>query len=249
MSQIKFVLVLLTCSTVVGMAQTTAPPQAQVQAPRPRMIRVAAAVIRGNVAHEALPKYPDEALRSGIQGDVIFKIDIDETGKIILGVPVEGDPLLVAASVEALRDFRYRPYLLGGTPIRVESEIGFQFLLKGSGVDAKGHVKLMADIPSREEFRTGVVNDKGVLILSPQKISGPAPQLPPELLGKSGSVYLTVTIGEDGKVQDVKVISGDEAFIPAVVTAVKQYVYEPQLVGGKPTVAITQDSYHFGPRS
>jgi hypothetical protein len=74
------------------------------------------------------------------------------------------------------------------------------------------------------------------------------PQLPPELTGKSGSVYLSITIGVDGKVQDVKIIGGDERFIGPVVAAVKQDVYEPQLVDGKPPVATTEASYHFGPR-
>ena len=72
--------------------------------------------------------------------------------------------------------------------------------------------------------------------------------MPPELTGKSGSVYLTITIGADGKVQDVKVVGGDEPFIGPVVAAVKQDVYEPQLVDGKPSVATTEASYHFGPR-
>jgi outer membrane biosynthesis protein TonB len=61
-------------------------------------------------------------------------------------------------------------------------------------------------------------------------------------------VYLTITIGEDGKVQDVKVLGGDQPFVSIVVAAVKQFVYEPQLVDGKPSVATTQASYHFGPR-
>jgi len=61
-------------------------------------------------------------------------------------------------------------------------------------------------------------------------------------------VYLTITIGVDGKVQAVKVVGGDEAFIGPVVAAVKQGVYEPRLVGGQPTVATTEASYHFGDR-
>ena len=93
-----------------------------------------------------------------------------------------------------------------------------------------------------------MLNDKGVLILWPRKLSGPEPQLPPELAGKSGSVYLTITIGTDGKVQDVKVLGGDEPFIGPVVAAVKQEAYEPQMVDGKPSVTTTQASYHFGPR-
>ena len=58
---------------------------------------------------------------------------------------------------------------------------------------------------------------------------------------------ITVTVDEDGKVQDVKVVGGPQPFVDPVVAAVKQFVYEPQLVDGKPSVATIQASYHFGP--
>jgi hypothetical protein len=209
-------------------------PPAQLQPPRLRMVRVSNGVLLGLIDYRALPEYPDEAMMKGIQGDVIFKIDVDETGKIVLSVPVEGDPLLVAASEDALRDFRFRPYLLNGNPIRVESQLGFHFSVKNKGGAANGHVECMSSIPYRSEFQTGVVHDNGVLVLWPHKISGIEPQLPPELVGKPGSVYLTITIGADGKVQDVKVVGGDEPFVGPVVAAVKQDVYEPQLVDGNP---------------
>ncbi len=53
-------------------------------------------------------------MKKGIQGDVVLKIDVDETGKIIGSVPVKGDPLLIDASKNALRTFHFRPYLLDG---------------------------------------------------------------------------------------------------------------------------------------
>jgi len=246
--RIRTIFALFVCCAAVGFAQDRVDTQSQGQPARPRVIRVSGEVMGAMVQHRALPVYPDEAMTKGIQGDVIFKIDIDETGKILLSVPVEGDPLLMAASVGALRDFRFQPYLLGGTPIRVETQLGFHFSVERNGSGVNGHVECISSIPSRPEFRTGVVNDKGVLVLDPRKMSGPEPQLPPELAGKSGSVYLTVVIGADGKVQDVKVIGGDEPFINPVVAAVKQGVYEPQLVDGKPSVATTEASYHFGPR-
>jgi hypothetical protein len=249
MSRIKMVVALLAGCTTVGLAQNIADAQSQGQPPRPSKIRVSGEVILGLVERRAMPEYPEEAMSKGIQGDVIFKINVDSTGKIVLSVPVEGDPLLVAASVDALRDFRFRPYLLNGTPVGVvESQLGFRFSVEKKGGGASGHVECMSSIPYRPEFRTGVVNDKGVLVLWPRKVSGVEPQLPPELTGKSGSVYLTITIGEDGKVQDVKAIGGDKPFIGPVVAAVTQEVYEPQLVDGKPSVATTQASYHFGPR-
>jgi protein TonB len=93
----------------------------------------------GLVEHKAMPEYPEEAMTKGIQGDVIFKIAVDETGKIVLSVPVEGDPLLVAASVDALRGFRFRPYLLNGSPVGVvESQLGFHFSLEKKAAGLRG---------------------------------------------------------------------------------------------------------------
>jgi hypothetical protein len=249
MSRIKTVVVLLVLCAAGGFAQNTADAQSQVQPPRPKMkIRLAGAVMVGLVEHRAVPEYPEQALTKGLEGDVIFKIEVDETGKIVFGEPVDGDSLLVAASMDALRAFRFRPYLLNGTPIRVESQLGFHFALHRKGDATTGKVEYMSTIPYRTEFRTGALSDKGVWLLWPRKVSGAEPQLPPELAGKAGSVYLTITIGADGKVQDVKVLGGDEQFVSPVVAAVRQFVYEPQLFDGKPSVAITQASYHFGPR-
>jgi hypothetical protein len=174
---------------------------------------------------------------------------VDESGKVIVAVPVVGDPILAAVSVEALRNFRFRPYLLGGVPVRVESQIGFHFSLEHHGTNTKPRVEMLADIPFRPEFKTGVVNAAGALILFPVKVSGEEPQLPPSLEGKPGYVYLTIIVGADGKVRDVHVIAGDPDFIDPVVNAVKQFVYEPQLLDGKPSPSTIQASYHFGPRS
>jgi Gram-negative bacterial TonB protein C-terminal len=253
MSRIGAIIALIACCTAGALAQATnADTQSQVrssnQPDRPARVRVSGGVMLGLVKQKTMPVYPDEAMTKGIQGNVIFKIDVDETGKIVLAVPVEGDPLLVAAGVDALRSFRFRPYLLNGAPMRVETQLGYHFSVEKNGGGIKGQVECMSSIPYRPEFRTGLVNDNGVLVLAPRKVSSVEPQLPPELAGKSGSVYLKITIGADGKVQDVTVVGGDEPFIGPVVAAVKQDVYEPQLIEGKPSVSTTEASYHFGPR-
>ena len=115
--RVRAVLVRLACSSV-GVTQNNPDTQTQVQTSRPRMIRVSGGVLGGFVDHEELPIYPDEALQAGIQGDIILAVVVDEAGRVVLSAPVKGDPLLVAASVEALRDFRFRLYRLNGIPIR-----------------------------------------------------------------------------------------------------------------------------------
>jgi protein TonB len=245
MLNIKIVVLLLACRAL-SVAQESSATSTQPKPPRPQIIRVSAGVLHGLVDHVEPPKYPEQALESRTQGDVILKVVVDESGKVILSTPVEGDPLLTAASVDALREFHFRPYLLNGIPLKVESQVGFHFSISGHGEGASGNVEYLSSVPFRPEFRTGVVTDKGTLVLWPRKISGEEPQLPPNLAGKGGSVYLSITIGADGRVQDVKVVGGDEAFINPAVAAVKQFVYEPQLVDGKPSVVTTQASFHFG---
>lgn len=247
MSHNSLIAVLGLCAVGV-LAQETSNPSSRNQTHAAPRIRVSGAVIVGLVERRTLPEFPKAAITAGVEGDVVLKVLIDETGKIILSEPVEGQPLLIAASTDALRSFHFRPYQLNGTPIQVETQIGFQFHVKGKGDKAKGEVEYMSTIPYRPEFRTGVMSATGAYTLWPRKVSGAEPQLPPELAGKAGSVYLTVVIGTDGKVQDVKIIGGDSGFVDPVVDAVKQFVYEPQLVDGKPTAATIEASYHFGQR-
>jgi protein TonB len=103
----------------------------------------------GLVEHKSMPVYPDEAMKKGIQGDVIFKIEVDETGKITASEPVGGDPMLIAASKDALRTFRFRPYLLNGTPTRVKTQLGFHFAVEKTADGVNGHVECMTSIPNR----------------------------------------------------------------------------------------------------
>ena len=240
-----FVAILLFC-WVAAVAQEKTSGDAESQVPSvPLRARVSLGVILTLAEHRSLPEYPDAAIKAGLQGDVILVIIIDETGKIVLSKPLEGQPLLTAASMDALRDFRFRPYRLNGTLIQVDSQIGFHFHLKGKRDKAKGEVEYMSTVPYRPE---GAMNATGAFTLWPRKISGAEPQLRPDFAGRAGSVYLTAVIGADGKVQDVKVISGDSQFVDPVVAAVRQFVYEPEMVGGKPTIATIEASYHFGPR-
>src|SRR5947208_2468724 len=154
---LKTVLIaLLVSCRAVNYAQETGKPQSQ-NTSTPRLIRVSGGVMIGLLAHAPMPQFPDEALRNRIQGDVIFKVSIDEGGKIVLAEPVQGNPLLAAACMDSLRAFRFQPYYLNGNPIRVESQLGFDFKVSGEGDKARGQVELMSNIPYRPEFRTGVL--------------------------------------------------------------------------------------------
>ncbi len=244
MRKIKILALFLACS-LLAFAQQGSDNLTQSKPYRHLTIRVSSDLLNGKLDHVELPKYPEAALQNRIHGDVILGVIVDESGKVILASPVEGDPLLTAASVEALREFHFRPTVLNGRAIQVDSVVGFQFSIHGHGANRTGKVKYQAPAPYHK-ISAGNMADKNVLVLWPRKLSGEEPQLPPDLAGKSGSVYLNITIGEDGKVQDVKVLGGDSALVDPVVAAVKKFIYEPQMVHGKPSKMTTEASYHFG---
>ena len=77
----------------------------------------------------------------GVQGDVVFNIVVDESGKIVSSKLVSGDPMLVAASEDAIRQYSFRPYTVDGSPVRVKSQLGFHFTVAREGDSAHGQVE------------------------------------------------------------------------------------------------------------
>ncbi len=153
MLRLGTIVILIAGCAALAFAQNSAAPSSeappnQAQPARPT-VRVSNDVMLGLVEHKTMPVYPDEAMKKGIQGDVIFKIEVDETGKITASEPVGGDPILIAASKDALRTFRFRPYLLNGTPTRVKSQLGFHFAVEKTADGVNGHVECMTTIPNR----------------------------------------------------------------------------------------------------
>jgi periplasmic protein TonB len=67
------------------------------------------------------PEYPIEAKAARVQGDVIFGIVIGPDGKVEEIHLRRGAPLLVSAAAKAVSEWVYKPYLLNGTAVEVET--------------------------------------------------------------------------------------------------------------------------------
>jgi len=107
-----------------------APVLAKTPEPAPvKRIRVAARVAEANLIHDVAPTYPPEAGRARIEGMVVLLAVIGKDGTV-RDVRVEsGLPLLAQAAIDAVRQWRYRPYLLNGEPVEVDSRITINFTL------------------------------------------------------------------------------------------------------------------------
>ncbi|HUK26027.1 MAG TPA: energy transducer TonB [Terriglobales bacterium] len=97
--------------------------------PTPQRIRISQGVTAGLLVHKIEPIYPTLARQARIQGQVLLSAIISKEGAIENLQVVRGHPMLVPAAIEAVKQWRYRPYLLNGQPVEVETEIIVTFTL------------------------------------------------------------------------------------------------------------------------
>ena len=87
--------------------------------------------MEGNLIHRVQPDYPAPARQIRVQGQVVLRAVISREGMIDNLQVVSGHPMLVKAAVDAVRQWRYRPYVLNGEPVEVETEVTVNFILSG----------------------------------------------------------------------------------------------------------------------
>jgi protein TonB len=86
----------------------------------------------GDLVHKVLPIYPPLARAARIQGQVVLQALISKQGVIENLKVLSGHPMLAPAAKEAVRQWRYRPYVLNNEPVEVETQITVNFSLAGN---------------------------------------------------------------------------------------------------------------------
>jgi protein TonB len=89
--------------------------------------RIISQLSEGQLLNRVEPTYPHIAAISGIQGQVKLHAIIGHDGRIQSLSAVSGHPLLVRAALEAVEQWRYRPYVLNGEAVEVETLITVNF--------------------------------------------------------------------------------------------------------------------------
>jgi len=86
-------------------------------------------VQQAKLRSQVRPVYPPEAKAAGIQGLVRLEATVGKDGKIENLKVLEGDPILAAAAIEAVRQWEYETTLLNGDPVEVVTTIDVNFTL------------------------------------------------------------------------------------------------------------------------
>ncbi len=123
---------LVTCASALALRMnvTDMAMQDQPAQKTPRKIMVSAGVMAANKISGTTPVYPAEAKKARVQGTVTLTVTIDEEG-----IPTEiqakesSSPMLTQSAIDAVRDWRWKPYLLNGNPVEVESEVNVIYTL------------------------------------------------------------------------------------------------------------------------
>ena len=95
----------------------------------PMRVRVSQGVSAGRVLNKVEPPYPVLARNARVQGQVVLTAIISRDGSIQDLRVLSGHPLLVPAALDAVRQWRYKPYLLNGEPVEVETTVMVNFSL------------------------------------------------------------------------------------------------------------------------
>jgi protein TonB len=97
----------------------------------PQRVRVSAGVTSGLLIRKVSPNYPPLARQARIQGQVVLRAVISKDGSIEGLTLVSGHPMLVQSALDAVKQWKYKPYLLNGEPVEVDTEVLVNFTLGG----------------------------------------------------------------------------------------------------------------------
>jgi TonB family protein len=209
------------------MAQPSLPPAATASVMQ--AVRVGGDIPEPKKIKDVRPVYPQIAQTAGVQGIVIIEAVIATDGTVTQARVLRGQALLDQAAIDAVRQWRYTTTMLNGAPVEVIMTVTVNFTL---GASSSSSIESLG-APASGTLRVGGE------IAEPRKIKDVKPIYPQEALDANvqGIVILEITINEQGKVSDAKLLRarGNGLLDQAAVDAVAQWEYTPTLVNGVPT--------------
>jgi TonB family protein len=134
-------LIVVGCALALGLAAAAqgppTPPQqdssAQPGSTSPRKVTLSSGLAAGMRTGGDMPVYPAIAKAAHIQGTVVLRATISTQGTVENLVVISGPPMLQTAAMNAVKTWTYKPYLLNGQPVEVQTQVNVIFSLPPSG--------------------------------------------------------------------------------------------------------------------
>jgi TonB family protein len=97
---------------------------------RPERVKISSGVTSGLLIKKVSPTYPDDARAAYIQGTVLLQAEISKAGDVTDLELIDGPIELAGSAVAAVRQWKYKPYLLMGQPVNVLTQIQVNYQLR-----------------------------------------------------------------------------------------------------------------------
>ena len=192
--------------------------------------------MQGLAISQPPPVYPDEAKAQHIQGVVVLHAHIQRTERSrMCRSSADRLPLIVSA-IDAVRQWKYKPYMLNGEPTEVDTTININYTFGGD--DNKGAPPSQPE-GSQESIPAG--RDGGNLIY---KVDPVYPEIA-KAAHVQGVVVLHALISKTGDVENLKVVSGAPMLTGSAIDAVQQWKYNRICLGGETMEVETTISVNF----
>jgi len=213
---------LVACCFGILLSVVVAPMLAQ-DAPK----KVWSGVMAEQSVTKVVPVYPPEARIAGVQGTVVMHAIIGKTGTIENLDVLSGPEALRSSALDAVRQWTYKPYLLNGNPVAVDTTITIHYLWNRPAPEERIRVSSGVMFARIETHKT--------------------PKYPEASIAahEVGAVVLHAVIDTTGKVVQLDVMSGPKILSQAVMDAVWQWTYRPYLINGEPVEVETQIAINF----
>ena len=189
------------------------------------------------------PDYPLEAAAKKLQGKVLIRVHILETGDVDKTEIVSGDPLLAQAAAEAMLRWRFTPFIKNGKPVRVNTTLPYTFSFKGYFPEGCAAVESAQAFNAAHHPHLNVTRD----VMDGAVIHRVEPEYPflARQMHVQGTVLLHAVIGEDGMIHDLKALCGAPQLVGVSLAAVRQWRYRPYMKDGVPVAVETTIKVQF----
>jgi TonB family protein len=184
--------------------------------------RISSGTLAGNLISKVDPVYPDEAKAAHVEGPVVLRAVIAKDGAIKKLTYISGPPPLVVSAIDAVQQWKYKPYLLNGEPTEVETTITVNYSFEGE-----------AGMAAQSPY----MDNSGQLV---RKVGGGVSvpvltyQLPPEYTREAkkakteGTVLVNLIVDDKGRPEKVHVLHGiGNGLDEKAVESVRGYKFLP----------------------
>ncbi len=247
---------------------STANAQQQVRGPNPAVSQGVAGTF---LLKKVMPVYSDDVKSMNTSGQIVLALTVDKAGKVAHAMVVDrdlwgrksvniGDPHLRQTSLDAVKQWTYRPYLLNGAAVDIDTSVVLLFDFSHPNFpivklgEAPSGPPPSKPEPNAVDAGKASVGEFGKPLIDPRvaeaKLTGRVePQYPQmaKIAHIHGDVVLHILIDRQGHVAKVKAKDGHPILIQAAIDAVNKWDYQPFLLNGQPTDVETSVTVKFRP--